>query len=226
MTETGTREDWTDWDGDGSRSITVPSDCELIAMLWFGLYPWSTNNIPANPCDVDDDDFVTVEKTDEQTGDGQIWMGYLVNPSTGSQTFTYDFTTSNPLDSGARHLIAYFKGVNTSSPIVDSAQELADDTDVTGMSGATTGDLMIGGVSSFNSNLTSVTDNGQTQLLLQSQFNKISAGAAMKDAATGFYYSGGANQTAVAMIIAQAAAEEPPSLEAILRRRTNTLTRM
>lgn len=210
VVETGTRENWTDWtaDGESPRSITVPSDAEMLVMFWMLRWPWSTGWMTSTMCRFGVGEWFTdIEKTDEQDTDANIWAGYYVNPPTGAQSLTYDFV--NDPDSGAQAGVIYLKELDTASPIRDSADELEDDTDVTGLVGVVAGDLMIGGVASYGSNITSVNDSSQTQLFLESQFNNVAMGVAKKDGASGFYYTGGAAQTAVAMAIAQAAGMQP-----------------
>jgi len=69
-----------------SQSITVPNDATICVVVVSLYYDSPTSWIPANPFTLAGSNLTTAQKTDEQIINGQVWIGYIVNPSTGSQT--------------------------------------------------------------------------------------------------------------------------------------------
>jgi len=201
VVQTGSSEYFTDWTDVGPYSLTVPLDAEAAVVMFGDMYPWSSNWMAANPVEINSVNVPTVQKTDEQTSNWQLWAGVLAEPDTGAQDL--DYTFGQDPDSGLCCIVDYYKGNDVTTPVGDSAQELTANTDITGLT-ANSGDMMVGFVGS-QTNITSVTDGGQTQIDLQGEFNNYAIGAACLDGATGFAYTGGSTQTAIALILSQAA---------------------
>jgi len=186
-------------DASGSQSVAVPADATLCVVIITGWND-STNWIPANPITLGGVNLTTLQKTDNQVNNGQVWIGYLVNPSTGSQSLAWSWGIA--MDEGANFCIAFYKGIDTASPVVSSGKQTTAGADLTGLS-ASAGDMMVGGVYSYSIAITSVTDSSQTQLAKPNKFNSCYGGFAEKDGGTGFYYTGGDYQTCVGGVFKQ-----------------------
>lgn len=181
-----------------STTITVPADCTLVVVMavGFGGIGW----MGANPISINSVNLTTQEKTDSQDTNGQVWIGYLANPATGSRTLAWSW--NNAPSEGVQYLVVYLRGASTSNPIRSSGQQTAADTDVTGLT-AELNELMLGCVYSYTS-ITSVTDNSQTELLKGGPYNTAYYGFAEKQAGTGFYYTGGSYQTCAGIVVRSA----------------------
>lgn len=182
-----------------SQGISVPSDAELAILCITG---WTDGGVTFGdtPASLNSVDFTKVQSTDDQSANGQVWIGYLLNPTTGTPTFAWDLNIGRDPDEGVTYVLTFWKGVNTGAPIADSDKETASDTDITGLS-AGSGDMMVGVVYDYGVSPT-VTDNSQTEQR-SSVYNSAGIGVGSKLGATGFYYTSGAGyQTCVAIIIA------------------------
>jgi len=171
----------------GSQSVTVPADATLCVVM-ASMFENATNWITANPVTLNGVNLTTLQRTDDQSVNDHAWIGYLVNPSTGSQTLAWNWGTTP--DQGAIIYVVFYKGVDTSNPVVSSGKQTTNGQDLTGLT-AGVGDMMVGIVSTDTS-VTSVTDQGGTELArTSSAFNNIHAGVASKLGGTGFYFTGG-----------------------------------
>lgn len=126
----------------------------------------------------------TAQKTDEQTANTQVWIGYYVISSTGTLTLAWDWGAAPT--NGASICVAFYKGVDTVTPINDSGQQLTSELDLTGLS-AGANDMMVGVVGSYGG-ITSVNDSSQTELWLTA-YNSAWGGFAQKAAGTGMYWT-------------------------------------
>jgi hypothetical protein len=180
----------------GSQSITVPDDCTCV-VVGVSLWKTTTNWIPVSPISLNSVDLITEQKADDQNGNQQAWLGYLVDPSVGSQTFFWDWGTT--LNAGAIFHIIFFKGIETSDPIVSSGKETTS-ADLTGLTADIT-DMMVGFAAGYGGAAPSVTDNSQTEILTTSLFSSATAGSAFKLGDTGFYHTGGGYIVSVALVL-------------------------
>lgn len=197
VTRTGSATSIANTNQTWSQSVNVPADAQVavvIATVWANQDNW----IAANPFSLGGSNLTTLQKTDSQHDNNATWLGYLVNPPTGSQTLSCNWGQSLP--AGASITIAFFVGVDTSNPIRSSGQQTSNGSDLTGLT-ASAGDMMVGGVGSDTQ--PTVTDNSQTQLT-NAAGGGLYLGSAQKDGATGFYFTGGAYTTCVALVLRQA----------------------
>lgn len=178
-----------------SETVTVPADAD-ICVVAATLFKNTSNWLPANPFTLGGANLTTEQKTDEQTDNSHVWLGYKVSPATGSQTLAWDWGQSP--GQGALITVAFYRGVDTITPIVDSDQQLTAGTDLTGLT-ASGDDMMVGAIASYGA-LSSVTDNSQTELYL-SLFNQTGGGFAEKLGGTGFYFTGGGYTTCAALVL-------------------------
>jgi hypothetical protein len=169
-----------------SVAVVVPSDAN-IAIIYGKHYALSTGapTIGASSA--------TLVVRSGDTGDRpivDIW--YIVNPTIGSQTLTYGAAQgfSDTYYMGA----VFFKGVDTANPIA-SYNSSSDNTDITGLT-APAGSMMFG-CSGGSYSTPTVTDNSQTQLILE---NSHGFGAALRADMNGFYFTG-TSQNAAALTI-------------------------
>jgi hypothetical protein len=184
----------------GSQNITVPSDAEICIVL-VSIYKYASDWMGANPISLGGTNLTTLQKTDNTSEGMQTWCGYLLAPSTGTQSFAWSWGAA-PGQQGC-FVILFYKGINTSSPIKDSDKTITALADLTGLD-ASSGDMMVGVVASYDNSPT-VTDNSQT-LLYDYNYGSSDGGFAQKDGGTGFYFSNGQYTTVAACVIAQAAA--------------------
>ena len=195
VTRTGTVTTITSTLQSSSQSVTVPADATL-AVVMASLWRNATNWIAANPVTLGGVNLTTLQRTDEQTGNEHAWLGYLVNPATGSQTLAWNWGAA-PTE-GVNIAVVFYKGVVTSNPVVSSGEQLTTDTDLTGLI-AGPDDMMVGVAATYTSAPT-VTDSGQTQLAVMGPTAGAYGGFAEKLGATGFYFTGGSNTTCAAAV--------------------------
>jgi hypothetical protein len=193
-----------DSDDSVSQSVTVPGGTTLVVLCISG-YLGSTNWLDPSDFSLGGTPFTNVVDTDSQTANGQVWIGYLVNPSTGSQTFSGSLSFPNE---GMTYVLVYLSGVDTASPIRDSDIQTTSNVDISGLT-TSSGDMMVG-VAYSNSTSPTVTDGGQTQIR-SATFNSAGIGVANLADASGFQYSNASFSTCAAVIVAVSSAT--PTLE-------------
>jgi len=136
-----------------------------------------------------------------------IGMYYVLSPPVGAQTLYFNSARgfSDPYYYG----VAFYKGVNTLSPI-SSSNLTTGSVDITGLT-APAGSMMFG-VAGGSYAVPTVTDNGQTQLQLE---NTHGFAVAQLANATGFYFTGSAlNAIAITINPSAVANSLPPMLSA------------
>jgi len=191
-------------DATGSQSITVPADCEIIIAAYIASWSSSTEWVPSNIFDLGGSDFVqAVEITEPPAANDQVVViEHFVNPSTGSQTLNWN--SGVHAYHGTIIIVAYYKGVDTTTPIVDTAAATGND-----LSGMTfnSGDMMVGCLYSWNSDPT-MTASSQTQVAKsKAASTKLNWGGMAQKLSTGSFdtTSGGSSiPAAAAIILAQA----------------------
>lgn len=104
----------------GSASITVPSDATLAIVVlsgWYNLTNYFSNgSITLNGVSFN----ITLARIDSDATNFYGLIGYLVNPSIGTQTLAWDWSgTSSPNDPPIIKVV-YYNGIDTSSPIRSS----------------------------------------------------------------------------------------------------------
>ena len=155
-------------DGQGNASIEVPADCTMIIATWVATWA-SAYPKPVNAFKLGTTDFTQIDaigKFTDGSGDTNqthnIFLEILCNPSTGTQTLYWDIASTVHPYYGVVILVSFYKGVDTSDPIVDYAHS-ATACDLSGMS-YSTGNMMIGVTMSWNYNPNMVpSGSGQTQ---------------------------------------------------------------
>lgn len=126
----------------GSQSVSVPADAELMVVGLAGAIDsgsiFGTASISIGGA--------AASLILDAYGDG-VWesaLFYRVSPATGSQTFAWDFAGSGSVTYGAHILIAFYKGINTTTPIKANGGEASGDGSfTTGSLSATTGDMAV-----------------------------------------------------------------------------------
>lgn len=101
----------------GSTSVTVPADATCAIVFWSG---WFGSGTPSMSSISLGSSMTIVENAAVSGGTSARGCAILVNPSTGSQTFAWDWSGTATLDEGCPYMIRFFKGVNTGDPIRDS----------------------------------------------------------------------------------------------------------
>jgi hypothetical protein len=136
-----------DSNDDGSQSITVPSDAEMIvftAALYDGAGDAGLASVSIGG------NALTIERDESGSMNSQITaIAYRVNPPTGSQTLAWTWDAP-PLNEGAVILIGFYKGVDTADPIRDSGgQQVTSNSMTTGSMTAQTGDMAVAVVCAY-----------------------------------------------------------------------------
>jgi hypothetical protein len=201
VTRTGTVTTIENSNQTGSQSVTVPADATLCVVM-AAFYRNATNWIAANPVSLNSVNLSTLKKTDGVNDVEQVWLGYLVNPATGSQTLAWNW--GNTFTEGAVICVVFYKGVDTSDPVVSSGTQTNDTYDLTGLT-AGADDMMVGVVGTWNTSPSSVTDNGQTELAITGPVNTCYGGFAEKLGGTGFYFTDGEDTSCAAGVFRAAA---------------------
>lgn len=185
-----------------SESITVPANTDF-AILFIGAYKGSTSWLDIEDFDIDGDNFTMIESTFTQTGNEQCALGYIKNPSTGSQTLSGTFTGS-PSTEGNQYVLLYLSGVNLSSPIIGSDKD-EDGYWVSGM-GTESGCLMVGvGASYYKGGTPSAHQYGQTAIW-EENFNDNQTGVGYEFDDDAFHYVGDEYDTVCACVLREAGA--------------------
>ena len=149
---TGTAVTIGTYNNSGSQSITVPADCTLAVISVADANAAGTVSINS------------VNATfDIYAANNWLRVYHLVNPSTGSQTFAW---SNFALMGGLAIIIAFYKGVDTSSPVRDSdfdANEGNPGTATTPSMTSAAGDMAVVGCAGYGGALT-LTGGGQTSV--------------------------------------------------------------
>lgn len=134
----------------GQQSVTVPADAEIAVIGAFGYDAATADMFDGGAADDANTSKVTLGGTNMKIGRAQdeiisqmVGIYYLVSPSTGSVTLAWDWGVAP--DEGVGIYYAFYKGLNTGSPIRSRANaETHDSTSVsTGSMSAESGDLAI-----------------------------------------------------------------------------------
>lgn len=128
----------------GSQPVTVPASADF-AVAFCGAYGDSSPSLNNPVCTLGSDAFTQQKMlaVSEGSGHNGIAVETLVNPSTGSQTLYWDWGF-DPFDNH-EIVIAYFSGVDPTTPVVDSA--VAGSASVTV---PTSGDFIVGGTDAYS----------------------------------------------------------------------------
>lgn len=188
----------------GSTSISVPSDCDFVAM---GVGAWTGGArvlMPMTTLSINGVNSTSLQSSNDSNFN-KIDLRRLLAPAVGSQTLAWDFGGTGTIAEGALIFLAYFKGVDQTSPIIGSGKASGAG-DVTGLGTAGADDMMCGFSVSFDTAVT-VTGSSQTSLSTPARFNSCYLRGARKAAANAYDISGGdANNYHAAMLIRAAAA--------------------
>lgn len=192
-------------DRENNQEITVPATAQ-IAVATFCAYrsnpDWYNNPIFTLGGDAMTQQCRVVYET---SGDwSAVAIETLLNPSTGTQTFAWDYSDTYYADRGIVVHIVFYAGIDTSAPIAD-ADITKNGNDITGMS-YSTGDMMFGCAISFEATI-SVSESGQTEIANPAIYNHIYSAIAEKLSTGDFDTSGGDYVSVAAIVIA--AAPEP-----------------
>lgn len=202
----------TDYTSPVGGNISVPSDAQLAVVVISGLGPnganqanWGANGTVTLGGVAFTD--VTAASTDHQTAALQTYIGYIVNPATGTQTFDFQWAGGNP-EYGPVVYVLFLTGVNTSNPIKDSDRNTSAAATFTISSlDSTTGDYSLFSFINWNAYGTAT---GGSQL---AQNNHIEGYATLRggDGITSFSVTAGGNYgTAGAIVIRNA--DSAPSI--------------
>ena len=190
-----------------SQSITVPSDAELMVVFYAGYESAGSYTSSEVALTIGGASLTHIIANGAGSGTNGCFVQYRVSPATGSQTFAW--TISSGYSYGHAFVIAFYKGVDITSPILDSDSTYTD----VGTSATTptmtvnTGDMMVGGLALDNS--PTVTGSSQTQvgsIGLGTKGGTVHLGVAERASASSFTASFAATSFAglVAIVIAQA----------------------
>ena len=134
---------------------------------------------------------------------GHVWTGFLVNPSTGSQTLAWDLFEQETTSEGCHIVVAYFKGVDLSDPIVDwdeSADDAFGGKDILGLT-YNTGDMMVLAAGSDDAGGMVVTDDDQTEIVNSTVYRNIYIALAYELNEGDAYTTGGTYEKVIAVVL-------------------------
>jgi hypothetical protein len=135
----------------GSTAITVPSDATMaIASVW-GYHDGFANYFSGGSLELGGQ-AMTAVAADGDTSKEMGALFYLVNPPTGSQNLDWDWLgdSSNAASHGVRFVYAFYKDVDTASPIRSfSGVQQASNPHETGTLTALPGDLIVASVAAW-----------------------------------------------------------------------------
>lgn len=194
----------SDSDVNIAMPLTVPAGTELL-LLFIGGKRVIVDWLNITDLSVDGDAIVLEVDTASQTADQQCWIGYIVNPSTGSQTLSG--TLDYPPQNGLLFTTVYLSGVDTDAPIEGSKVNTSGD-DVAAITGdPSSGSMMLG--IAVDEDTVRATGDSQTEVKYAGANNSFTAVGYEVDE-DDFYGTGpGKNPTAAAVVIATAEPEPP-----------------
>jgi hypothetical protein len=126
LARTGTPSQVDGGGGDGSTSVTVPGDCTLVLAFWDH---WDDNDdTTLASLSIDGDPFTIETQLAEgwATDASGVGVATLANPSTGSQTFAWAWSSGGARTEGGVITLVYLTG---SGEIRDTAVDSEDGTD-------------------------------------------------------------------------------------------------
>lgn len=133
--------------GDGSQAVTIPSDCDCVLVF---SWAWVSNTaVDFDELNWDNGatlDFTLVATNTSANNPYDVWCYRMcINdgnwPGTGSKTLYWSYNSAP--SEGGTVVIVFLKGVNTSSPVIDtdSTKNPAGTSWTASLSGVSTGDL-------------------------------------------------------------------------------------
>ena len=217
ITRIGIDTAWTSATNNTTHGITIPSDCTL-AILGVSGYFATTAYFSGGTVAIGANNFTAISGADAGFAAFQACLWYRVNPPTGAQTLTWNWSLTGDATNGVRFQMAYYKGVNTSDLIHDSygGQDPAapQSTDTLTVD---SGEMVIG---VFGSYVDSAPTFSWTNLTAyHSDWDGSSAGLSMADAIPGGNIVVTADETGthgdsgLAVIVVKAAATAGSSIE-------------
>jgi hypothetical protein len=192
----------------GSQSISVPSDCTLIIASCYMILVEPSFTIFALGSTQFTETVRHCKPNTSVNGEG-IVVEHLVNPSTGTQTLNWD--TGVHVSQGLVILVAFYKGVDTTTPIKDYDVLQTTTFNYNEITGLTfdTGDMMVGFHFSYNADI-DVTQNSQTQVVKSKAYGTLRDWGAMgQKLSTDTFgsYTTAQTKILVALILAEGAPE-------------------
>jgi hypothetical protein len=175
----------------GSQSVTVPSDATLC-VAFMGFYPTRTFTSAT---------LGGSSMTFEVQGadGGQVASAFwIANPSTGSQTFAWTYSSS--FDEGAIITLVFFKGVDTSGSVI---RDSAEGGTTTASFDTSTDDLCVCAVSVY-AETGDASTGGQTEIYDAGTYNSQGLAIGTKDGTSGtttMQGSGGTSESTIALSI-------------------------
>lgn len=129
-----------------TQAITVPANANFAVVLMAG-FEADAEFLSSAVVSMTINSVSMTSSANADTSTSAMMAGtfYLTNPSTGSQTFAWDFVGTDTTYGGVQFYIVYYAGVNTSTPVQSTGGEQATDGDATtGSLAADSGDAFVG----------------------------------------------------------------------------------
>jgi Concanavalin A-like lectin/glucanases superfamily len=150
-TVTGTASQVNASAGDGSTSVTVPGDCDLVVVFW-AFWDGPTNTGMAG-LTLDGDPFTIIENEIDVGDLSATGIAILENPSVGSQTFAWDWTDNTSKSEGGWIALVYVTDATIGDAVRDSGTDHQSGGAACDVSVLTaTDDLVLAAAQSFSSN--------------------------------------------------------------------------
>lgn len=172
ITRTGSVSEIESTANSGSQSITVPSDATLIVVTVTGYTSGETaTRLTSGTLTLAGNSLTAQVVAAAGTTDYDLaGVFYRVNPATGSQTLAWDWNGTATWTDGGHIIYAFYKGVDTASPIKDSdtatqAGASSTATATTPTLTASSGDMIFSGLYAWDTtNPTSITWTNATEV--------------------------------------------------------------
>lgn len=115
--------------GNGSTSVTVPTDATAVVAFWAH---WDGNaGSILSSLTLDSVAFTIHEQLAEGavSNENGVGVATLVSPATGSRTLAWTWSAGGARSEGGEIILVYVKGVNLADPVRDTALDAAEATD-------------------------------------------------------------------------------------------------
>lgn len=119
---TGTQSAVAGQPASGSTSVTVPADCNLVVAFWLHYHTGAGTTL--STCTLNSVSFTTRSESGDSFGGSSehpgVGVATLSNPSTGTQTFAWAWSSGTACAFGGRIYLVYCKDAYTTDPVDDA----------------------------------------------------------------------------------------------------------
>jgi hypothetical protein len=169
---------------DGNMSVTIPSDATavvVVSWMWRSVHAGDFTTINF---DAGGKDFTQIVTNSTTAVPYDVWAYIMTTdsgdwPGVGSKTLYWTFS-GDPTEGGTVFAF-YLKGLNVTSPMVDTDTQKTGSSFTSSLSGVSSGDLSFVVIAEEQGQSITVSGNGQTVLDTGAAENKVDWGIAYED---------------------------------------------